>query len=68
MLTTWIDDVIDGEKANDVWLGSALFLFVWLYFPLTQGSRLVYEKFTDPVLGPHLVSRILDICVAHYFG
>eukprot|EP00956_Cyclotella_meneghiniana_P023645 scaffold46469_cov60-Cyclotella_meneghiniana.AAC.1 len=54
MLTTWVDDVIDAEKANDVWLGSALFLFVWLYFPLTQGSRLVYEKFTDPVLGPHL--------------
>ena len=68
MLTTWVDDVIDAEKANDIWLGSALFLFAWLYFPLTQGSRLVYEKFTDPVLGPHLVSSILGVIVAHPFG
>lgn len=54
MLTTWVDDVIDAEKANDVWLGSLLFLLLWLYFPLTCGARLVYEKFTEPVLGPHL--------------
>lgn len=54
MLTTWVDDVIDAEKANDVWLGSLLFLFLWLYFPLTCGAKLVYEKVTEPILGPRL--------------
>ena len=44
VLTTWVDDVIDADKANAVWLGSLLFIFFWLYFPLTCGALLVYDK------------------------
>lgn len=54
MLTTWVDDVIDGEKADAVWLGSLLFTFFWLYFPLTCGALLVYDNITEPLLGPRL--------------
>jgi Ca2+/Na+ antiporter len=54
MLTTWVDDVISAEKANDVWLGCLLFVFLWLYFPLTCGAKLFYEKITEPILGPKL--------------
>ena len=52
MLTTWVDDNIKKESVDTKWLGSLLFLFHWLYFPLTCGALLVYEKFTLPVLGP----------------
>ena len=52
MLTTWVDDYIKKESVDTKWLGSLLFLFHWLYFPLTCGALLVYEKFTLPVLGP----------------
>jgi hypothetical protein len=54
MLTTWVDDSIKKESVDTKWLGSLLFLFHWLYFPLTCGALLVYEKFTLPVLGPIL--------------
>lgn len=54
MLTTWVDDVIQAEKSDAVWLGSLLFAFFWLYFPLTCGALLVYEKVTEPILGPRL--------------
>jgi hypothetical protein len=54
MLTTWVDDVIQTETANAVWLGSLLFIFFWLYFPLTCGALLVYDNITEPFLGPRL--------------
>ena len=54
MLTTWVDDVIQAEKNDVVWLGSLLFSFFWLYFPLTCGALLVYDKVTEPILGPRL--------------
>ncbi|KAL7486433.1 hypothetical protein ACHAW6_012028 [Cyclotella cf. meneghiniana] len=54
MLTTWVDDIINTEKANAVWLGSLLFIFFWLYFPLTCGALLVYDNITEPFLGPRL--------------
>ena len=56
MLTTWVDDVINKDKTNVVWLGSLLFAFFWLYFPLTCGALLVYDKVTEPLLGPRLKS------------
>eukprot|EP00804_Cyclotella_cryptica_P011406 CCRYP_016044-RA/>CCRYP_016044-RA protein AED:0.39 eAED:0.39 QI:574/1/1/1/1/0.75/4/463/313 len=54
MLTTWVDNVIETEKTNVVWLGSLLFLSFWLYFPLTCGALLVYNNITEPFLGPRL--------------
>mmetsp|Transcript_1989 Transcript_1989/g.4297 ORF Transcript_1989/g.4297 Transcript_1989/m.4297 type:complete len:376 (+) Transcript_1989:37-1164(+) len=54
MLTTWVDDVIQADKANSVWLGSLLFAFFWLYFPLTCGALLIYDNVTEPLLGPRL--------------
>lgn len=54
VLTTWVTDVAEGEKANTVWLGTLLFVFYWLYFPLTRGSMLVYDHITEPYLGPRV--------------
>lgn len=54
MLTTWVDDVIQADKADAVWLGSLLFAFFWLYFPLTCGALLFYDNITEPLLGPRL--------------
>jgi hypothetical protein len=54
VLTAWVDDAMGSVKADEVWLGGLLFLLLWLYFPLTCGAKLVYEKFTEPVLGPRL--------------
>ena len=57
MMTTWVDDVIYNEYAKGVWLGSLLFTFIWLYFPLTCGAQLVYERVTVPLLG-HRVQHV----------
>jgi len=52
MVTTWVDDIIIDDRIDDIWFGSLLFSFFWLYFPLTCGAMLVYEKITQPLLGP----------------
>eukprot|EP00985_Skeletonema_marinoi_P031826 scaffold37823_cov201-Skeletonema_marinoi.AAC.2 len=54
MITTWVDDVIKQNSVDTIWLGSLLFIFYWLYFPLTCGALVVYEKVTAPYLGPKL--------------
>ena len=54
MITTWVDDVIKQTSVDTIWLGCLLFLFYWLYFPLTCGALVVYEKVTAPYLGPKL--------------
>jgi len=51
MLTTWVDGTIETDSVDTKWLGSLLFLFHWLYFPLTCGALLVYEKI-GPILKP----------------
>ena len=53
-LTTWVDDFIDSVKVDTTWLGSLLFVFFWLYFPLTCGAWLVYEHVTEPLLSPRI--------------
>ena len=53
-LTTWVDDVISAEKADSIWLSTLTFSFFWLYFPKTCGALIVYEKITEPFLGPRL--------------
>lgn len=54
MITTWVDDVIKQKSIDTIWLGVLLFSFYWLYFPLTCGALVVYEKVTAPYLGPKL--------------
>jgi len=54
MLTSWVDDAIQAKDADDIWLGSLLFCFFWLYFPLTCGASLCYDHITEPLLGPRL--------------
>jgi hypothetical protein len=54
MLTTWVGDSIESGSADTKWLGSLMFLFFWMYFPLTCGALLIYEKITAPLLGPRL--------------
>ena len=54
MTTTFVDDVIQQDIIDQFWLGSLLFTFYWLYFPLSCGAQVVYEKFTAPYLGPTL--------------
>ena len=54
MITTFVDDMIQVQSVDTVWLGTLTFLFYWLYFPKTCGALVVYEKFTAPVIGPKL--------------
>ena len=55
MVTTWVDKSMEtGSKTSTVWLGSLIFASFWLYFPLTCGAALVYDKITEPLLGPKL--------------
>jgi hypothetical protein len=54
MTTTFVDHVIQQDSIHQFWLGSLLFTFYWLYFPLTCGAQVVYEKITAPYLGPKL--------------
>ena len=54
MCTSWVDDVIESDRADDIWYGCLLAVFFWLYFPLTCGALLIYEKVTRPLLGPCL--------------
>jgi len=51
LLSAW---TYDADTAGVVPLGLLTFTFFWLYFPLTQGSLLVYEHVTEPYLGPRL--------------
>lgn len=54
MLTTWVNDSIESGSADTKWSGSLMFLFFWMYFPLTCGALLIYDKITAPLLGPRL--------------
>lgn len=54
MVTAWVTDVVEGKRADTVWLGILLFTFFWLYFPMTRGSMLVYDHLTEPYLGPRV--------------
>ncbi len=54
MITTWVDDVIKQKSIDTIWLATLLFTFYWLYFPLTCGALVVYEKVTEPYLSPKL--------------
>ena len=51
VLSAYVDD---ADASGVIWLGLLTFAFVWLYFPLTCGSLLVYEKVTQPYLEPRL--------------
>lgn len=51
LVTAW---VYDDDATGVVPLGLLTFAFAWLYFPLTCGSLLVYERVTEPYLGPRL--------------
>mmetsp|Transcript_21822 Transcript_21822/g.52761 ORF Transcript_21822/g.52761 Transcript_21822/m.52761 type:complete len:386 (+) Transcript_21822:130-1287(+) len=54
MATTWVNDVMQDERIEDIWFGFLIFAFFWLYFPLTCGARLIYDGFTEPFLGPRV--------------
>mmetsp|Transcript_35375 Transcript_35375/g.74691 ORF Transcript_35375/g.74691 Transcript_35375/m.74691 type:complete len:394 (-) Transcript_35375:799-1980(-) len=54
VLTAWVNDKMETDRAETVWLGGLLFVFFWLYYPLTCGSLLFYEHITEPYLGPRL--------------
>jgi hypothetical protein len=49
--TTWVDHVLDDNLYWDAFL---TFGFVWLYFPLTDGAVLIYDKVTLPFVVPHV--------------
>lgn len=51
--TTWVDDVL-GAKGDVYWDTSMCFLFLWLYFPKTDGAVLIYEKITEPYIAPRV--------------
>ena len=62
----WIVQNIAGDE---FWYKSVAFISYWLYFPLTNGSLLIYEnitvKYVSPVVTP-LQSRIDNVIKAVY--
>ena len=54
MATASVDDLLEDEYAKGVWMGCLCFAFFWLYCPLTCGSLLVYDHFTEPCLAPRI--------------
>jgi len=54
MLTSWVDDAIPDDRGDQLFLGSLLFIFFWMYFPLTCGALVVYDNITEPLLGPRI--------------
>jgi hypothetical protein len=54
MATTWVDKVLTNPKANVYWDGSIIFLFLWLYFPKTDGAVLIFETITEPFVAPRV--------------
>jgi len=52
--TSWFDDATASEVASQKILGCLLFIFYWLYCPLTCGALLIYEKVTYPLVAPRL--------------
>ena len=70
MLTTWVDDIMKSETATEYWFENMIFLFYWLYFPKTQGAKLVYERLTKPYLSPLLepVLGKVDDFLSYLYG
>lgn len=54
MLSTWVDDAIRSDIRTEHWYECTTFVFYWLYFPLTNGAELLYEKITKPYIAPKL--------------
>jgi hypothetical protein len=54
MATGWVDDVIKSDTVNYYWHESIFFLFVWLYFPKTDGAALIYDCITEPYISPKI--------------
>jgi len=53
ILTAWVDDIFSAKV--DVYWHAFLFIFLlWLYFPKTDGAKLIYENLTKPYLAPKL--------------
>jgi hypothetical protein len=53
MATTWVDDVL-GDTGDIYWDETMCFLFVWLYFPKTDGAVLLYDCITEPFIAPRV--------------
>ena len=54
MFSTWVDDAIRSDVNTEYWYECTLFIFFWLYFPLTSGATLIYDTITKPYFAPRL--------------
>jgi len=69
MGTGWVDDVIKSERVTEYWYESLFFVFVWLFFPKTDGAALIYDKFTEPFITPKvkpLAAKMTNFITALY--
>jgi len=52
-LTAFLKDYhLANEKIQLMWFQFEFFFFIWLYLPFTDGSTLVFDYFTKPVMSP----------------
>ena len=66
--TEWVGGYM-SEKNAVYWYQVTSFFFVWLYYPLTNGSELIYEHFTKPFLSPRvkpLATKMTNAVAALY--
>lgn len=54
MATGWVDDMMTSDTVTYYWYESIFFLFVWLYFPKTDGAALIYDHITEPFITPKI--------------
>lgn len=53
MATGWVGHVVDEFNVY-LWYEITTIFYVWLFYPLTDGAALIYERVTSPLVGPHI--------------
>lgn len=70
MMSTWVDDFMQSDRADHYWYTAMVFFFYWLYFPKTQGATLMYETVTKPYLAPLMQKGLgkLDNAISYVYS
>jgi TB2/DP1, HVA22 family len=69
MMTEWVDNVITTPSLVLLYYEAMFFLFLWLYFPPTDGARLLYDTITAPYIAPKvrpLAAEMTNLITALY--
>ena len=49
--TEWVDDLM-SDTTVVYWYGATFFVYIWLFYPKTDGAALIYETITFPFIAP----------------